>query len=698
VADLRAFGRRADYPCAPRKKQNLFARKTISLAPPSKSRKKGGMSCPRLIALLLALVTLVVYLPVTRNGFINYDDGSYVFENQNVQNGLTWAGTQWAFTTWEASNWHPLTWLSHMLDCQLFGLNPAPQHLVNVLFHTANTVLLFILLLRLTGALWPGAMVAALFAWHPLHVESVAWISERKDVLSAFFGLLALMSYAKFVREKCRRSFWLALLFFALGLMSKPMLVTLPGVMLLLDYWPLQRAVGDRWQVKDAWRLVVEKTPFFLLSAMSCVLTFLAQSYGHAVRSLANVPLFYRLENAPVAVMRYLFKVFWPSDLAIVYPMPDFIPASMVAVSAAILVLTTVAVWLARNKTPSLLIGWFWFLGTLLPVIGLVKVGDAALADRYTYLPSIGLFIAIAFGLRDLEGYFQFSKVILPAVAVLVCGACIAITENQLRYWRDTETLFHHALATTRDNADAEINYGVALEQKGLFEDALAHYRAAARIAPGSVQAHNNLGNLLDEMGRPRDAVAEYQQAVRLQPNLPSLHDSLGDVLAGMDRFAEAMNEFTNAARLDHGYPWPHFQMAKALLKQGRDAEAVGQLQAALQISPDNYQILAYFAHVLAAAENPQIQNGPVALQLASKANDLTGGSQPMVLDVLAMAYAALGEFEPARENAQKAVDIATAAQMKNIEPLRLRLELYQNHQPFRQSFTNTPIGEPPKP
>ncbi|MGA3284306.1 MAG: tetratricopeptide repeat protein, partial [Verrucomicrobiota bacterium] len=644
------------------------------------------MSRPRIIGLLLALVTLLVYLPVCHYSFVNYDDGDYVTENHVVQDGLTWVGVAWAFTTWHSSNWHPLTWLSHMLDCELFGLNPGGHHLVNVLFHAANVVLLFTLLLRLTENLWPGAFVAALFAWHPLHVESVAWISERKDVLSTFFGLLALLAYVRAVtRDKCQvtgtdssmspitghRScyYWLAFIFFAFGLMSKPMLVTLPFVMLLLDYWPLKRVTGGKWQVAGVLRLALEKWPFFLLSAASCVITFLAQSQrgDNAVVSLEKVSLSYRLCNALVSYGRYLLKTIWPTDLAVFYPLSDqILPVRVLAIVASVvLIAISWFVWRRRRSCPYLLAGWLWYLGMLVPVIGLVQVGGAALADRYTYIPSIGLFIAAAFGLRDLACRFRFLKIPVAVVAGLILAGCLMLTENQLRYWRDTRTLFARAVAVTKNNDIAHINLGVELDQQGKLDEALAEYREAERLAPKRYQVHNNLGNLLANMGRPKEALAEYREAVRLSPELPLLHDGLGSVLAELGRFSEAMDEFTNAAQLDPTYPWPHFEMGKTLLKQGRDAGAIDQFREALRINPDNFQILAYTAHVLAAAEDPQIRDGKTALVLAAKANALAGGAQPLVLDALGMACAETGDFTNALDATQKALDLATAAKIK---------------------------------
>ena len=390
------------------------------------------MSRPRIIALLLALTTLVFYLPVTRFDFINYDDDEYVTSNPIVQGGLTFAGIKWALTTGHASNWHPMTWLSHMTDCELFGLDAGGHHLVSVLFHSANAVLLFILLRRMTEKIWPSAFVAALFAWHPLHVESVAWVAERKDVLSTFFALLAMLSYVKFARENSRRNFGLAIVFFALGLMAKPMLVTLPFVLLLLDVWPLKR-----WSPGTAglslWR---EKIPFFLLTAASCVITVIVQHGGQAIASLDHIPMYFRLENGTVAPWRYLQKIVWPEDLAVMYPIAPISAASFVA-GAACLVLVTVAAWRWRETRPYFLVGWFWFLGTLVPVIGLVQVGSTSMADRYTYIPAIGIFIALAFGLDEMAGRVQRAAKIFPAGAVLILGLCLFLTERQLGYWHN---------------------------------------------------------------------------------------------------------------------------------------------------------------------------------------------------------------------------------------------------------------------
>jgi Tfp pilus assembly protein PilF len=616
-----------------------------------------------------------------------------------------------------------------MLDCELFGLNAGAQHDVNVLFHTANAVLLLLWLFRLTGRLWPSAFVAALFAWHPLHVESVAWISERKDVLSTFFELLALLAYTHFVlksqagnqKSGTRRGhvsicdfrpptsghYWLAVVCFALGLMAKPMLVTLPGVLLLLDYWPWQRLSND--EVRGArssvfkppfftfLRLVVEKWPFFLLAAVSCVLTFLAQHSAGAVVSLARAPLPYRLENVPVAYARYLLKMIWPARLAIFYPL-HFPSWPAVVLSLAVLVAISGLVWRMRRPCPYGLVGWLWFLGTLLPVIGLVQVGGAALADRYAYFPSVGIFLALTLGLRELAIRFRVPQPRVAVAAGLGLLACLALTENQLRYWRDDVALFSHAIAVTKDNDMAYLNLGFALESEGQDAKALVAFRKAQSINPSRAETHNNVANLLDAASQSSEALAEYQIALRINPNYVAAHNNLGTLLVELGRFDEAMNQYAGAARLDPDDWHAPYLMGKALLRQGRDPEAIAHFQQALNLDPNNLKTLALLAQVLASDENPQVRDGSAAYTLASRANTLTGGAQPAMLDVLAMACAELNRFDDAQKAEQDALDFARAYDLTNdLAVIGQRLQQYQNHQPLRQSFTNAPLKEFPK-
>jgi tetratricopeptide (TPR) repeat protein len=705
--------------------QKLFcAKNRIALCPAAKIAYKKPMSQPRRIALLLALATFALYLPVAWFGFVVYDDGLYVTDQPIVQAGVTWAGVKWAFVTMAASNWHPLTWLSHMIDCGVFGLNPAGPHVVNALFHAANVALLFTLLMRITNKLWPSAFIAALFAWHPLHVESVAWIAERKDVLSTFFTLLALLNYARYVElskvqlaapehsgggsKKSKVYFAWSLVTFALGLMAKPMLVTLPCVLLLLDFWPLKRVAVCKLQVEGSeprnfqpstfnLQLLLEKIPFFLISAASCAITFLAQSQrgSDAVVSLETVPLHYRLKSVPLAYVEYLEKTFWPAKLAIFYPLHEKIPAATVALSVALLVLISLAtLWLYRTR-PYLFTGWFWFLGTLVPVIGLVQVGGAALADRYSYLPSVGIFIAVTFTVCDLAAHFKISKCILAGIAIFILATCVITTENQLQHWRNSVTLFQHALAVTTDNDVARDNLGVALEQQGRLAEAAEQYRAAAKLEPDRYQGHHNLANALDRLGHPAEALAEHREAVRLGTDVQFLHHVLGLALVTAGKDDEALKEFATAAQLDAHYPWPHVEIAKIYLRQNRDPNALDELRTALRIDPDDIEILTFTAQVLAASENPATRNGQDAFALAAKANALANGRQPNVLDVLGMACAELGKFDDAQMAAQTALDTASALELKNVAPIQKRLQLYRNHQPWRETFGAT--NAPPK-
>jgi len=655
--------------------------------------KSQTMALRRVIGLLLMLVTLLAYLPATYNDFINFDDDDYVTENPMVQKGLTWTGIQWAFTTFHAANWHPITWVSHMADCELFHLNPGGHHFVNILFHTANAILLFMLLLRLTGALWPGAFIAALFAWHPLHVESVAWVSERKDVLSTLFALLALLSYTRFVKENSRRSFWVALIYFALGLMSKSMLVTLPFVMLLLDYWPLQRIQKQAPETRNVWHCVLEKWPFFLLAALSSVVTCWAQK-NEAVASLAKVPLDLRLENVAMAYPGYLFKAVWPAKLAVFYPLPKQISWFLAATAATALMLISAVVWRARKTSPYLLMGWLWFLGTLVPVIGLVQVGDQAMADRYTYFPLVGIFIAVTFLIESWVNRLSLPKFGPAAAATLTLTLCLVLTKNQMGYWRDSESLFTHALAVTKDNATARLNLGAAFETKGKTNEAFLQYHEALQLNPQSYEIYNNIGKLLYEMNKPEEALGYCLAAVQLNPKRASLHNNLGLVFVALGRFDEAMSQFSEAAHLDAGYASPHFQMGSTLLRQGHDLEALPHFHEALQIDPDNYQMLIYTARVLAADENSQVRNGREAFTLADRANKLSGKAQSVSLDTLAMACAEIGRFDEALHMQQQAIDLATAAgQKEDIAALQQRLQVYKNHQPWRESFQSKKIA-----
>jgi tetratricopeptide (TPR) repeat protein len=544
------------------------------------------------ICLLLALATLSVYLPVRHHGFIALDDGDYVKDNRMVQAGLTWAGIKWAFTTGHSGNWHPVTWLSHMCDAQFFGGGPKAPHLTNLLLHATNALLLFGLLRRLTGALARSALVAAFFALHPLHVESVAWISERKDVLSAFFFLLTLAAYANYTAAEKTQSrtviqwYSMALSSFAFGLMSKPMLVTLPCVMLLLDLWPLQRlSLASRRE--SVVRVVREKLPFFTLSAASCIVTLVMQKRGGAVGSLTSYGIDARVENALVSYARYLGNLFWPTDLAVIYPHPGNLPAVQVVLSALLIGgVSFAAIWWLRNS-PFVAVGWFWFLGMLVPTIGLVQVGVQSMADRYTYLPSIGAFIAVVWGAGKLLGRWEHTK----TTAVLATGiaiACGLATRTQLAHWQSNESLFRHTLMVTAENFAAHNSLGHSYLEEGRVNEAIVEFERTLEIQPDFAEAHNNLGTALLRQGRIEPALTCFRKAVHTRPGFALARYNAGTVLLQTGRIDEAIVELEKAATLRSDDALIRLNLGNAHLQKGQIDAAIAQYRSAIVFAPDN--------------------------------------------------------------------------------------------------------------
>jgi Tfp pilus assembly protein PilF len=701
------------------------------------------------IALALSAVTLLVYWPARRFDLLNWDDLTYVSTNDHVRGGLTWNAFLWSFTHSYWSNWHPLTWLSHALDCQLYGLNPGGHHLTSLLLHSANAGLLFLVLRRLTGALWRSALVAALFALHPLHVESVAWVAERKDVLSAFFFMLTLWAYCCYAEGRAQKSegrrpkaerrpkpearnpkpeaggpstlrssvhppqcyggratedgwplshlpssifYLLSLSLFALGLMSKPMLVTVPFVLLLLDYWPLGRMQNAECRMQNVappdtphasrltphasrltaqsqianrksqiiFPLILEKLPFFALSASSCIITFLAQKTGGAVNSFAMLSLDARLANAAVAYLQYLAKFFWPADLSPIYPYPDRWGPWLVTGAAAVLVLLTATVWRGRRRFPYALMGWLWYLGMLVPVIGIVQVGSQAFADRYTYLPLVGIMVALVWlgaesigkGLRrsdrpspalkgslspsegEREGVRGLTLIprpvpiqacgsgvpgILPAVLSLALLATLAwCTREQLPTWKDTGALYRHALALNPNNVQALYGLGAHLVDSGHFDEGK---------------------RLLEE-------------ATRLRPAYPEALGTLASTLDG----------------------------------QGKYEEAIGFYRAALKAQPDQDGILNNLAWLLASCPDAALRNGPEAVRLATRACELTGYAKPLLIGTLAAAQAEVGDFQAAITTAERAAALATALRLEEVAAKdRELIQLYRQGQPFHE-------------
>ena len=759
----------------------------------------------------LAAITLAVFWPIAGHDFINLDDPDYVTGNPIVQAGLTWPGLPWAFGN-HASNWHPLTWLSHMLDCQLFGLKPGAHHLVSLGFHIASTLLLFLTLKRMTGTVWRSALVAALFAWHPLHIESVAWVAERKDVLSAFFFMLTLWAYALYaecsvisrqlpvISDQCsvisnqspparaadggkpttdHRSlltdYWqlitgnwqqaahrslfylLSLSCFALGLMSKPMLVTLPFVLLLLDYWPLGRlkvswfevqgsksdVPGSRFPVPGSrlrtsppsiLPLLLEKVPFFALALAAGCVTLLAQHAGGAIESLEQLPAGSRLANALAAYAAYLGKLVWPVRLSIFYPHVP-VPAWQAAASALLLGAVTVLCFRSARTRPCLLVGWAWFCVMLLPVIGLVQVGWQALADRYTYLPLIGVFIMLVwgasavcqrglaasdFGLRASFGFRPSGFGFLPTLAAgLVLLSCALQTRAQLRHWQNSAALFQHALTVTTDNWLAHNNLGTALAEQGKITAGAEHFRTALQINPAYDDARNNLGRFLVVQGQPDEARTQLETLVRRNPRHAGAQRNLGNALLATGAIAEGTAHYALARQLQPDDPTTPADLAAALTRQpespgalpylspalallptadlraqvastwagqGKFQFAVQGYRAALALPPQSPELLNNLAWILATCPAANVRDGAAAVRLGEHACELTQFKRPLLVGTLAAAYAEAGRFAEAVSTAQKACALATesgdaALAGKNRE----LLELYRAGQPYHE-------------
>jgi tetratricopeptide (TPR) repeat protein len=514
-----------------------------------------------IICLFLTLSTISVFWQVRNHDFLNYDDELYITENRHVQAGLTWEGTTWAFTTFHASNWHPLTWLSHMLDFQIYGLSPAGHHLTNLLFHIANTLLLFFVLNRMTGALWRSAFVAALFALHPLHVESVAWVAERKDVLSTFFWMLTMWAYIRYAERPGIKTYLLVFLFFAFGLMSKPMLVTLPFVLLLMDYWPLGRLrlhslstskqSNLRVQETPLFRLVWEKAPLFALTAVSSVVTFYAQQAGGSVAALDKLPLNARIANGLVAYISYMGKMIWPSQLAVFYPHEDMVAVWQAAGAGLLLACISILAICVARRFQYLAVGWLWYLGTLVPVIGIIQVGEQAMADRYTYVPFIGLFIIIAWGVADLAARWRYRRSILSIFTGVLCLVLMIGTWLQVRHWQNSVTLFEHALDVTTNNFVAHYNLGEALEDNGRLEEAIGHFHKALQIKPNNAKAYYGIGTVYGKLGNYQEALSALKQAIFLKPDYAEAYTNLGAVYGGMNLYSKAVWALKEAVRLN---------------------------------------------------------------------------------------------------------------------------------------------------
>jgi Flp pilus assembly protein TadD len=572
-----------------------------------------------LVCLFLVLATLAVYWQIRHHEFLIWDDGDYVTENRHVTAGLSLKNLSWAFTTDHAANWHPVTWMSHMLDVQIYGMNPGRHHLTNLLIHIVNTLLLFLILTRMTGELWQSGFVAALFSFHPLHVESVAWLAERKDVLSTFFWLLTMGSYTWYVeRPGINRYVWV-LFGFILGLMSKPMLVTLPFVLLLLDYWPLNRLKLDDFgfSLKGIISpILLEKLPLFVLAAASSVVTFMIQQRSGAVGSLNLFPLDSRISNALISYVNYIWKMLCPFHLAFFYPHPMTLPRWQVTgVCLLLLAIFFLVIWRFK-RYPWLAVGWLWYVGTLVPVIGLVQVGEQSMADRYTYVPLVGLFIIIAWGFPELVEKWPRKKLILPLLVTALFSIYLVMSWRQAGYWQNNMTLNAHALDVTEGNYVAHNNLGLALAEKGNTTEAIHHYTEALKIKPDFVYAHNNLGAALAELGQFEEAIKFYNEALRLMPRFAGAHHNLGVTLAKQGKHHEAITHYNEALKIEPDFIDALNNLGYILVKQGRLIEAENAFREVLRMDPGNEKGFYNLKEVLKIQKKIDVSIGKVLAEL----------------------------------------------------------------------------------
>ncbi|MGA2914841.1 MAG: tetratricopeptide repeat protein [Sedimentisphaerales bacterium] len=660
------------------------------------------------ICAVLTLATTAVYYRVCTYDFVNYDDNVYVYKNPNIQAGITLKNIKWAFTAGYASNWHPLTWLSLMLDRQLFGPDASGFHFTNLIFHIANTLLLFIVLKLMTNAIWQSAFVAALFVLHPLHVESVAWVSERKDVLSTFFWLLTMWAYVRYAGRGKISNYLLVVIFFVFGLLSKPMVVTLPFVLLLLDYWPLQRLNTKR----SLPHLLIEKIPLFVIAATSCIITLIVQRESKAVMNLAEFPLKIRIYNTFSSYIQYIIKMIWPAKLAMFYPhFGQNVSILFIVISALILAAVTIFVLLFSKNHRYLGTGWFWYLGTLVPVIGIVQVGSQAMADRYTYITLTGLFIIIVWGISELSEKWPYRKNVLWASSLIVLSVLAVCSFIQQGYWKNTITLCEHALKVTDNNFQAHFSLAGKLIEEGRIEEAIRHSGEAVRIVPDYVEPIITLANALQMSGRIDEAIHYYERALKIAPGSADVYLNYGYALAAKGKFDDAISLYNKGLQIAPDSIELHINLGTALARSGRLDEAVKEYQKSLQMKPDNPEVLEslgiilfqqgktdeafkYFTETLRIDPNrPQghyylgqilAQRGKIDDAIEHFDDALRLKPTVKFMNVLAAAYAAAGNFNKAIEITEKALELCRSPEQKTVkEELEKRLTLYKAGKPY---------------
>ncbi len=586
------------------------------------------------ICVALVLATIIAYEPVRHNDFVGYDDPKYITKNPNVSGGITRQSVIWAFTKSYSANWHPLTWLSHMLDCEIYGLNPLGHHITNVLIHTANSVLLFWVLRKMTGTIWPGAFIAAIFALHPVHVESVAWAAERKDVLSSLFWMLTMLAYVRYAEQPNLKRYVLVLSAFLMGLMSKPMVVTLPLVLLLLDWWPLDRLARPRKDITAATRkrrmtsagyskatfrhLVAEKVPLLVLSGLSSVITLIAQHSGGAVTRLERVSLDYRIANMFVSYIKYIGKMIWPSRLAVFYPRPHLCLSSTTAVIYILsFILISFGVYVGRRKK-YITTGWLWYIGTLVPVIGLVQVGSQAMANRYMYIPMIGLLIIGAWAVKDLIANRPRWKVVTAVLTTVALSCLLVLSRMQVKHWQDSVTLLGYTVKVTENNAPAENNYGCALSEAGRLDEAVLHLTKAIQLMPAFAEARDSLCKVLLKQGKLDEAIACLNEIIERKQDSAEAHYNLGMALSMQRKYDDAIKHYAKVLYLAPHYPDAHAAMGVTLLAAGRPSEAIAYLNEALRIDPEQAKVYVNLgiAYTLLGKYELAIRNYNEALRL----------------------------------------------------------------------------------
>jgi tetratricopeptide (TPR) repeat protein len=647
--------------------------------------------CPVLIALIW-----IVFGQTLSHDFVNYDDKTYVYGNSLVSAGLSGSGLAEAFADVRTTNWHPLTIISHMIDCQIFGLKPGGHHFTNVLLHTVAAVLLFAWLNGAGGSIWRSAFVTALFAIHPLRVESVSWIAERKDVLSAVFFFLTLLTYVRYTRARTAARYVTMSILLVCGLMSKPMLVTTPVILLLLDYWPLQRLTD----LKSLRQRVIEKLPLFALSIASSILTYVLQE--QSMSSIPQLPFAWRLENAIVSYLIYIGQVFWPANLAVFYPHPeDSLTLWQVVLAAVLLICVTWVIYSLRRTRPYLLVGWLWYLVMLLPVIGIVEVGLQGHADRYTYLPHIGIFISLIWLFADLAMSLRVRKEIPAAVSAIVVVGFAACSWKQTTYWRNSATLWIHTMAVTENNDVALANFADWFAERGQLDEALSYFQRALDIRSqmsghehynlSLANIHTNMGVALVHKDRVEEAVAHFQRALELQPNYPDAHYNLGVILGRRNDLDGAVAQFRTILSIAPNDPASNAALAEVLARKGLFREAIAHYEIVLESDPNSVFALNNLSWLLSTNPDASVRNGPRAVELALRLNRITNQTSPSVLRTLAAAYAEAGQFENAAAAAHAATDLAhVQGQHSFAARLEWESDLYRRHLPLRDRETES--------